>query len=344
MYFDAANIIKKKIVLGINPKKNDHKLDIAYGIDKNFFSGCIVSITSILSFNSNLRFSFHIFTNYIDDLLQSKLNQLVNEYNVNITIYLIDDIYLSNLPTTKNWSIATYFRFIIADYFFSKIDKVLYLDADIFCKGSIRELFFLQFKNNIAYVVKEKNNIWWKKCSIRLNEKKLEFGYFNAGFLLIDLNKWKEFEVNYKAIQLLSNPLVCSKFTHLDQDVLNLILLDKVKYLDRKYNQQININYELKHKKNNYKNGSDISNETILIHYIGPTKPWHNWAKNYKCSQYFLNSKFNSPCKTEPFLDACNSKQLRYCAKHKMHQQKIFSSLFFYLKYFARKIKDQITY
>ena len=336
MYFDAANIIKKKIVLGINPKKNDHKLDIAYGIDKNFFSGCIVSITSILLFNSNLSLSFHIFTNYIDDSLQSKLNQLVNEYNVNINIYLIDDIYLSNLPTTTNWSIATYFRFIIADYFFNKIDKILYLDADIFCKGSIKELCFLQFEDNIAYVIKEKNIIWWKKCAIRLNEKKLEFGYFNAGFLLIDLNKWREFEINYKALQLLSNPLSRSKFTHLDQDVLNLILLDKIKYLDRKYNQQININYELKNKKNNK---LYVSEETILIHYIGPTKPWHSWAKNYKCTEYFLNSKFYSPCKTEALLEASNSKQLRYCAKHKMHQKKFFSSLFFYLKYFLEKLK-----
>lgn len=319
-------------------------MNIAYGIDKNFFLGCIVSITSILLFNPNLSFSFHIFANYIDDSLQRRLNQLVNEYNVNITIYLVDDIYLSNLPTTKNWSIATYFRFIIADYFFRKIDRILYLDADIFCKGSIKELFFLQFKNNIAYVIKEKNNIWWKKCAKRLNEKKLEFGYFNAGFLLIDLNKWKEFEVNYKALQLLSNPLFRSKFTHLDQDVLNLILLDKIKYLDKKYNQQININYELKHKNTINNNTLYISDETILIHYIGPTKPWHNWAKNYKCSQYFLNSKFYSPCKTEPLLEACNSKQLRYCAKHKIHQKKFFSSLSYYLKYFVRKIKDQITF
>lgn len=341
MYFDPANIIKKKIVLGINPKQNDNKLNIAYGIDKNFFSGCIVSITSILLFNSNLSFSFHIFTNYIDDFLLKKLNQLVNEYNLNINIYLINDIHLTNLPTTKSWSIATYFRFIIADYFFSKIDKILYLDADIFCKGSLEELCFLQFEDNIAYVVKEKNIFWWKKCATRLNEKRLEVGYFNAGFLLIDLNKWKEFEVNHKAFELLSNPLIRSKLTHLDQDVLNLILLNKIKYLDRKYNQQININYELKLKKNNE---LSIPDETVLIHYIGPTKPWHSWAKYYKCTEYFLNSKFYSPCKTEPLLKASTSKQLRYCAKHKMHQKKIFSSLFFYLKYFIRKIKDQLTY
>ncbi|OCF95118.1 glycosyltransferase [Gilliamella apicola] len=344
MYFDAANVIKKKIVLGINPQENNNKLDIAYGIDKNFFSGCIISITSILLFNSNLNFSFHIFANYIDDSLERKLNELVNKYNVNITIYLIDDMYLSNLPTTQNWSIATYFRFIIADYFFSKINKILYLDADIFCKGSIKELFFLQFEDNIAYVVKEKNNIWWKKCATRLNEKKLEFGYFNAGFLLIDLNKWKEFEVNNKALELLSNPSSRSKFTHLDQDVLNLILLDNIKYLDRKYNKQININYELKYKTTINNNELAISDEMILIHYIGPTKPWHSWAKDYKYTEFFLNAKFYSPCKTEPLLEPCNSQQLRYCAKHKMHQKKFFSSLFFYLKYFVRKIKDRITY
>jgi lipopolysaccharide biosynthesis glycosyltransferase len=38
---------------------------------------------------------------------------------------------LKALPTTKNWSIAMYFRFVIADYFIDQQDKILYLDADL---------------------------------------------------------------------------------------------------------------------------------------------------------------------------------------------------------------------
>ncbi|MWP62868.1 glycosyltransferase [Gilliamella sp. Pas-s25] len=334
MYFNANDIIKKRIRFGIN--HNVSQLNIAYGIDKNFLLGCTVSITSILLANPNLNFSFHIFTNYINKDLEKNLTLLVNKYITNITIYLVDDNNLSNLPVTKNWTIATYFRFIVADYFYEKIDKILYLDADIICKGSLEELFALNFDDNIAFVVIEKDPIWWDNCAIRLNENKLSSGYFNAGFLLINLKKWKEHNVNSKALELLSDSKLSKKFTHLDQDVLNLLLLEKVKFLDRKYNQQVSINYELK---SNINFCSPISNETILIHYIGPTKPWHNWAKDYKCSKYFIDAKSASPWKAAPLLSATTSKQMRYCAKHRLHQKKLFSGIICYLIYCVKKIK-----
>ncbi|OCG07690.1 hypothetical protein A9G13_05605 [Gilliamella sp. wkB178] len=341
MYFDLSEVIKKKLTLAVNPNsKKVNQLNIAYGIDKNFFLGCGVSITSILLNNLNCNISFHIFTSYISEDFQNKLKQITDEYRTCITIYLVDDNFISNLPTTKNWTIATYFRFIIADYFYNKIDKILYLDADIICKGSLQKLFTLSFDNNIIYAVEDKDPIWWKKCAIRLNEKKLLSGYFNAGFLLIDLKKWENFKVNDKALKLLVDENLSKSFTHLDQDVLNLILHGEVKYLDKKYNQQVNINYELKYKANSscY---FPVTDETILIHYIGPTKPWHKWAKDYKCANYFLDSKYHSPWKSSPLQVAKNSPQLRYCSKHKLHQKKFFSSIYYFIKYSIYKIYFQ---
>lgn len=337
MYFDADSVIKKKITIGTN-NSDINQLNIAYGIDKNFLLGCAVSITSILLTNSEFNFSFHIFTNSIDNDFQQKLHQLTDKYKINVTIYLVEDIHLSNLPTTKNWTLATYFRFIVADYFYNKIDKILYLDADIVCKGSLAELFNLEFDNNLAYVVIEKDPIWWEKCAKRLDENKLLNGYFNAGFLLVNLKKWKENNINEKALTLLTNETLRKKFTHLDQDVLNLLLLDKVKYLDRKYNQQISINYELKYKSNKVRK-YPVTDATILIHYIGPTKPWHKWAKDYESSKYFLDAKDLSPWKLSQLQSATFTTQMRYCAKHRLHQKKLLSGLICYLKYYLRKIK-----
>lgn len=340
MYLNTASIIKKKITIGINNKENTNTLNIAYGIDKNFILGCAISITSILANNPISNFSFHIFTNNISYDFEKKLNLLSKQYHTEITLYLVDDKSLSILPTTKYWTIATYFRFIVADYFYKQIDKILYLDADIICKGSLSELFSLKFDNNIAYVVNDKDNIWWNKCAVRLKESKLSKGYFNAGFLLINLNNWHEADINNKALGLLCDNSQSAKLTHLDQDVLNILLLDKVKYLDKKYNQQVSINYELK-KKFRVIPYSPINDDTLLIHYIGPTKPWHKWAKNYKCSQYFLNSKDASPWSSMPLLSASSSKQMRYWAKHNWHQGKFIVAMFSFIRYIINKINFQ---
>lgn len=335
MYLDVNHIITKKITFYNNNSNNVNQLNIAYGIDKNFFLGCAVSISSILIFNPNLNFSFHIFTNYLPKDFEKNFKLLSEEYKTNITLYLVDDLSLSELPTTKNWTIATYFRFIVADYFYQKIDKILYIDADIVCTGSLEELFTLPFEENIAYVVTDKDAIWWNKCAIRLDESKLSKSYFNAGFLLMNLNKWHEFNINSNALELLSDTKKSQKFTHLDQDVLNLLLMDKVKYLDKKYNQQVSINYELKYSNKEY---SPVLDQAILIHYIGPTKPWHTWANHYKCAQYFLNAKQQSPLKSMPLLPASTSTQMRYCSKHKIHQKKYFSGIICNIIYCLQKL------
>lgn len=102
MYFTANNIIKNKITFGVTKNNNADRLDIAYGIDKNFSLGCAISITSILENNLNCKFDFHIFSNEINDDFKSNLKKLTDKYNTTISIYLVDDNNLSNLPITKN--------------------------------------------------------------------------------------------------------------------------------------------------------------------------------------------------------------------------------------------------
>ncbi|MGC6761959.1 glycosyltransferase, partial [Escherichia coli] len=75
------------------------------------------------------------------------------------------------------------------------------------------------------------------------------------------------------------------KITHLDQDVLNVLLNGKVKFISEKYNTRYSINYELKDKVDN-----PVNDDTVVIHYVGPTKPWHEWA-DYPVSRSFLIAK-----------------------------------------------------
>ncbi|MGL9735531.1 MAG: hypothetical protein ACR5LF_07360 [Symbiopectobacterium sp.] len=46
----------------------------------------------------------------------SEFTELSHQYNTQIIVYLISCDELKNLPSTKNWSYATHFRFIIADF------------------------------------------------------------------------------------------------------------------------------------------------------------------------------------------------------------------------------------
>ncbi|MBI6191292.1 lipopolysaccharide 3-alpha-galactosyltransferase [Providencia rettgeri] len=335
MFFNKENAVTQQIDLSSSDAiVNNDSLHISYGIDRNFLYGCGISIASLLKTNSDISFSFHVFTDYFDDEQNKLFKQLAEQYKTSIKVYLVDCEQLKSLPSTKNWSYATYFRFIIADYFSNQLNRMIYMDADIMCQGTLQPLLNIQFKDDeIAAVVPERDRNWWQKRADALGVPSIASGYFNAGFLVLNLVNWSKFDISTKAMDLLSQDAVKAKLSYLDQDILNMLLTGKVIYLDGKYNTQYSINYELqKGKKEN-----PITPETVLIHYIGPTKPWHEWA-NYPTAQPFISAKDASPWKDIPLLKAKSSNHLRYCAKHMFNQGKVFSGIKNNLQYFRVKL------
>lgn len=331
-YFEEK-VIRQTLDYNYAERSDDDKFNIAYGIDQNFLFGCGVSIASILIANPSIPLAFHVFTDTFSNEEQQRFAALAEQYATQIVVYLVDCEQLKSLPSTKNWSYATYFRFIIADHFAEKTDKVLYLDADIACKGSVQELIDLRFaEHEIAAVVAEGESEWWTKRSVSLATPGLVNGYFNAGFLLMNIPRWAEEDISRKAIEMLRDPDVVQRITHLDQDVLNMLLVGKAHFVDKKFNTQFSINYELKHDVVN-----PVNEKTVFVHYIGPTKPWHQWGA-YPVSQSFLNAKKQSPWDNVALLKPKNSHQRRYAAKHMFNQKKYFSCIVDYLHYFKSKI------
>ncbi|APS31929.1 lipopolysaccharide 1,3-galactosyltransferase [Pectobacterium brasiliense] len=334
MYFDKEKVIKT--VHSFSYSKKDAELNIAFGTDEKFIYGCAIAIASILLKNPDYCLCFHVFTDKLSDGDKARFQEMAEQYNTTINIYIVDCSWLKTLPETKLWSYAIYFRFIIADYFYQILDRVLYLDADIICNGSLQELIKLDISSHIAAAVLDGDSSWWENRAQKLQQPRLSNGYFNSGVLLIEINNWHQASVTENSMRFLIDPEMKKVITHPDQDVLNILLAGNFHQLNNKYNTQFSINYELK-----YSNGESaptpISTETVFIHYIGPTKPWHKWAANYTCTKYFLKAKDNSPWINEPLLEAVTASNMRYCAKHQFHNRKYIKGIKSYAKYFFIK-------
>ncbi|MEE3663329.1 lipopolysaccharide 3-alpha-galactosyltransferase [Brenneria sp. g21c3] len=336
MYFDKKVVINKKITLNNDLLTAENEtFNIAYGIDRNFIFGCGISIASILLNNKDMNFTFHIFTDFFSPQDIIDFQNLCQQYNTQIIIYIVNCEELKQLPSTKNWSYATYFRFVIADFFYNVLNSILYLDADIICKGSIRNLQKVNIENHLAAVVTEGEKEWWDKRAIALGDHNISNGYFNAGFLLINITQWGTEDISRAAMALLAKDEIKERISFLDQDILNILLVERVVFVSKAYNTQYSINYELKKIK---KHIIPITQDSVLVHYIGPTKPWHEWASYYECSSYFLTAKKNSPWYDSKLLKAHTASQLRYSAKHQLHNRKLLLGLKSYASYFLKKI------
>ncbi|MEG0232886.1 MAG: lipopolysaccharide 3-alpha-galactosyltransferase [Hafnia sp.] len=334
MFFHEEQYIKDVITyIGNKPDDSSQYQNIAYGTDKNFLFGCAVSITSFLINNSELKFNFHVFTDSFSECDREKFKALAEQYKTNISIYLVNADSLKSLPENKLWTYAIYFRFIIADYFSGKLERITYIDSDVVCNGSIQELVHLPLNGSVVAAVTERDEKWWLQRAEVLGNNLIAKGYFNTGVLVIDLAEWQALDVSMQAMKSLNDSDIRSKLTYYDQDVLNIILAGRVLFLDKKYNTQFSLNYELK---KNCK--SPVDENTVLIHYIGPTKPWHEWAQ-YETSAFFIKAKKMSPWCDDKLMLPTNTSQNRYGAKHSFQQGLYLKGIRFYIKYFLLKIK-----
>ncbi|MDR5609828.1 MULTISPECIES: glycosyltransferase [unclassified Arsenophonus] len=277
----SFNIAGKKNLLEKNKNFN-----IAYGVDKNFLLGTAISINSVLINNIDTDFNFHLFTDYIDDEYIQRFQKMITKYNSNIIIYLLDAEELKQLSTSDFWSYATYFRLIAFEYLSTNINSILYLDADVICKGSLKELFQLNLANSFAAVVLDVDNMQ-QSSATRLKLTDLNGKYFNAGVIYVNLKKWIENDLSKKSLELVRGKTNFGKLKYLDQDALNILFQTQNIYLSRDYNCIYTLKNELAyHDLSKYKN--TITDSTILIHYTGVTKPWHTWGINYPASQFFF--------------------------------------------------------
>ena len=325
------NAVKSKLMLTNNKKKSD--FHIAFGISKNFSFPVGVLITSILENNSDIKISFHIFIdNKISDKELKRFNSLVNKYNTNMSLYEIDNSEFLNLDD-REFTIATYYRFAIPYQLKNITDKYLYIDADMISIKDIKDFFNINLTNKIAGVV-EDFSLNMGGYPILLNNH-----YFNAGMMYINLQEWMKQQVSEKCISILREVNLDLKqkekygleFRCFDQDALNIVLKNKIIYLEPKYNFLTNIS--LKHNKNLTK----VPDDTIFIHYHGFNKPWHEWCF-HPLARYFRHYKEISPWQNEP-LDTKPTKyrQMRLYAKYFIKKRKFFKAFYWTIQSVLKK-------
>jgi len=259
-------------------------------------------ITSLFENNKDLDICVYVLTDtQLSKGAKNQFKQLSCKYSQRIEIIEVDKSQFENYPT-KNmsyWTIAMYYRLLAQELMPIYVSRILYLDCDIIIDGSLRNLkevnmdgFALAAVDDICCFDKGDTNI-------RLNYP-CSYSYFNSGVLLINLDYWREHNIQKQCLDyLFENYDILSAN---DQDVLNAVLHDKTQLLTITFNYQV-----LFRKKDLYINYDeslqrliDNTDKPLIIHYAMQTKPWDIryyrlpfgkvWKKYKRCSpwRYYL--------------------------------------------------------
>lgn len=323
------NIILKTEVLDENNTfemaKDD--LHIAFGIDANFAIGMGVCMTSIILNNPSEKINFHVFTDGISQEDIERLKRVAKYENVKIMIYYIDKNVFKTLPTTMAWSYAIYYRFIMANVLYGSVDKVLYLDADILCIGSLKEFIEMDMGHCIILGICD----FFDNFKTRMQELSIKNGkYFNSGVMYIDVNKWYKEKISESAMKLLiENP---QKYKSFDQDVLNVLLDGKTQYVDKKWDYIYNM-VSMNH---------NLPENTVLIHYT-EDKPWQRWTEHHFMVKRYYEYIKKSPWSDVPLAEPVHYKEKRKMAKSYKKRGMYLESLKCYCNYLISRTKTKLN-
>lgn len=265
-------------------------IPLFFATDNNYTPFLAVALQSLLeNASKDYFYKIYILTTNLKKEYQEQLIILVNDAAPNFASIEFCSLKEEMEKTSGTfhlrdyYSKETYCRIFIPRVF-PQYDKVLYLDCDIIVTGDISELYNTDLEDNLVAAsveeVMSSYDVFGTYVEKALGVKREK--YFSAGILLINAELYRKQDIEIKFIELMNK----FKFrVTQDEDYLNVLCKDKVKYLSLGWN------------KTSYKNEDFNDKDLKLIHYKINWKPWHydnvlyeDFFWNYARKTYFYDT------------------------------------------------------
>ena len=202
---------------------------------------CINDI--ILNKKNKTELSFYVLLNNVSQNSKDILSKFSSFDNVAVSLIDItekckefEEEY-NKINEKKNLSMhvsgASFMRCFLPEIL-SKIDKIIYLDQDIYVNGDLQRFFNIDIDRYLLAapidtfsILMMKKNPSYEVCKKSFDNKR----YVQAGQLLMNLKKMREFKFLEKCISFLKEKLPPNK----DMDVINAVACDYILPLDQSF-------------------------------------------------------------------------------------------------------------
>jgi lipopolysaccharide biosynthesis glycosyltransferase len=305
---------------------------IAFCVDNHYFRSMGATITSVIANNPGVHFVFHVFAFAVSDDHRRRLTQLASKFDVGTQIHIIDPAVFrefAQFTQSSYYSPAIFTRLLIPTVLQGTTDRVLYLDADILCMGSIDELIRMDISDTIAVVVPDAEATTARR-TIALGLKTPK--YFNSGVMFMNVDRWMANKISESTVEAILKDGEDYRFP--DQDALNVVLDGRAKFIDKKWNYLYGLIGDLDADRRKL----NIVGAAVFIHFAGAVKPWNDWS-GHDSRDLFARYHAMSPW-ADMSLDEVpqNYKEMRMFSRFLFKRRQFGDSAAWYFRYLSKKI------
>lgn len=296
-------------------------LNVVFASDDNYIPFLSIAMYSLIKNNEKDfdKINIFILDDEISDANKSNVNNLFKDYPVSISFIetkKLDSVDFNIRGIERNFnkaSLTAYARLFMSTLLPRSIDKVLYLDCDSLIMDSYKHLWNLDISDYYcAGVLDGINTAVKEKLGFSKNDD-----YINSGFLLVNLKKWRDENVEEKFIKFMAENQ--HRYYQHDQGVLNNVFKNNILIVEPKYNLQIyfqTLPYDLARKftcmTTEYYTKEivdDCRENPVFLHFCGPNydRPWYN--KNHPYAEMF--KKYSEEVNCNEVIDYLDELPLR---------------------------------
>ena len=299
------NALNPKPYLSNGGKNHKNKkVHIAFITDENYAMPTSVALTSLNhNRDKSTDYTIHILENNISEDSKSKFLSFNDEnFKINIVPVNVDEKFskLTKKDGDLHVSPSAVIKLRLPEIL-NNVGKVLYLDGDVIIQDDLLDLYNTDIKGYYAAVVKdiisERNPRHLKNMNIK------NLYYFNSGMMLLNLTKCRSDKMTKKLLDYREK----GKNHFMDQDTLNYVFDERVKYVSYKYNylnkfhdwwggERLSIFYGEVIPKEKIKSFKSA----VVIHLGSHEKPW-KYDMGYLSNLYMKYYK-KSPYKDEKLI------------------------------------------
>lgn len=297
-------------------------INIAVALNSKYMRYTYVMLTSLFINEPQEMIRVFVLHNDLTKEDKEQLEELTRQYDNEILfLHIAKEDFPKDLPTTEAWTIEMYFRLLLLDVLPEETDRLLYIDVDMIINKSIKEVYQTDFEGKNFCVCADMATVFpFSKEHAELFAEHIRngFTYFNSGLMLWNVKKLRAENYNFRRYMELAER-VKDKLMAPDQDILNYMHLNQVKYLDEyQYNLFSRLAY------NRDVHYEDVKKETTIIHYAG-MKPWEGEYLHYDIEQLWWDYAKKTPFYyelMEEFLQANINKPVVYDMTMRLSEEK----------------------
>jgi lipopolysaccharide biosynthesis glycosyltransferase len=291
-------------------------MNIVFASNKGYAQHLSVALCSLFENNRDAALDVYVINADIDEITWSVLNSIAARFGKQLIDVKISDRDLEGLVTPHHLTKETYYRLFMPEKISAA--KVLYLDADIVVNGPISALYDTEVEGVYLAAVFSAGLKGHKDLEMSDDAK-----YFNAGVMVINLEKWRQDHIKERVIEVVSERPWAIQFA--DQCGLNSVVNGIWKELHPKFNLQ---SYLFEAAPNTYSAffpDGDLEaaiQAPVIVHYSGSTKPWHFHYEHPYRKLYWkyrrhtpFSRRFSEDITALKLLKWCIPKRLKAAAK-----------------------------